>query len=50
MATDGTLSQCVNCGFSDSPGSDRWDAIEDPTLGRLTRCPDCGSTNVLSGR
>ncbi|WP_224450036.1 hypothetical protein [Haloprofundus salilacus] len=43
-------SRCLNCGFEAPPGSEQWDQIEVPRLGEMTRCPDCGSTNVMSGR
>ncbi len=40
-----TALSCGGCGFTAAPGDD-WEAIDDPVLGSLTRCPDCGSTNV----
>lgn len=38
--------QCLNCGF-DAP-SEEWDQVEHEPLGTLTRCPECGSTDVHS--
>ncbi|WP_200778341.1 hypothetical protein [Halobaculum gomorrense] len=37
---------CDGCGFEKPIGSDAWERLRDPTLGTLTRCPECGSTNV----
>lgn len=39
---------CDECGFEAPDGSDEWDTANHPPLGRITRCPDCGSTNVYS--
>lgn len=41
--------QCLNCGF-DADAGDDWEAVEDVTLGTLTRCPECDSTNVQHKR
>ncbi|WP_198665628.1 hypothetical protein [Haloprofundus halophilus] len=43
-------SRCLNCGFEAPSGGDEWDRVEVPRLGEMTRCPGCGSTNVMSGR
>ncbi len=48
--TDTTYSRCLGCGFSAPGGSDEWDRVDSPPLGTLTRCPNCGSTNVMTGR
>jgi DNA-directed RNA polymerase subunit RPC12/RpoP len=48
MATD-TVAECLRCDF-EQPEDAEWDIVEDPTLGELTACPECGSTNVRSGR
>lgn len=40
-----TALYCGACGFTAAPG-DEWDVTEDVVLGRLTSCPDCGSTNI----
>lgn len=45
-----SLSRCKNCRFEAPSGSDRWDAVESPPLGTLTQCPECGSTDVMTGR
>lgn len=39
---------CVNCGYRAPAGSDDWDRADHPSLGSLTRCPECGSTNVIN--
>ena len=41
-----TVLTCDGCGFEAPTGGDAWEHVTDPTLGRLTRCPECGSTNV----
>ena len=43
-------SHCWGCGFEAPEGSDEWESIDVVSIGRLTRCPECGSTNVSSGR
>lgn len=53
MGSKGTpreLSQCVNCGFEAAAGGSEWRRVDSPPLGTLTQCPECRSTNVLSGR
>lgn len=35
---------CGNCGF-EAP-REEWGSVEHPTLGTLTQCPECGSTDV----
>ena len=40
--------KCTSCGYEAPAGGDGWDSVEHPSLGRMTRCPDCGSTNVTS--
>ncbi len=37
---------CDGCGFEAPTGDDAWERVADPTLGTLTRCPACGSTDV----
>ena len=44
------IHRCLNCGFETPAGSDAWERTEDPVLGRLTKCPECGSTNTTSLR
>jgi predicted RNA-binding Zn-ribbon protein involved in translation (DUF1610 family) len=41
-----TLLTCDACGFTAPVGSDAWESVEHPPVGRLTRCPECGSTDV----
>lgn len=36
---------CLNCGHSEVADG-AWETVEDPHLGSLTQCPDCGSTRV----
>ena len=43
-------SHCWGCGFEAPEGSDEWESIDVVSIGRMTRCPECGSTNVSSGR
>lgn len=53
MASDSTTigkSRCRNCGFAAPDGSDRWLRIEVPKLGRMTQCPECHSTDIITGR
>ncbi|WP_247729157.1 hypothetical protein [Halovivax limisalsi] len=42
-------SRCVNCGFSAPDGSDEWNRIDVPGLGRMSQCPECTSTNLVTG-
>ncbi|MFB6101931.1 MAG: hypothetical protein ABEJ73_05140 [Haloplanus sp.] len=39
---------CFNCGFEATAGSDDWDTADHPSLGSLTQCPECGSTNTTN--
>ncbi|MBZ6494139.1 hypothetical protein [Natrinema longum] len=43
-------SRCRNCGFEAPCGDDEWQRIEVPKLGRMTQCPDCESTDVITSR
>lgn len=45
-----SLSHCTNCGFEATTGGDDWQTVESPTLGRMTSCPNCGSTNITLRR
>ena len=38
--------KCLKCGRE--AGADDWERVEHPTLGWMTQCPDCGSTDVSS--
>lgn len=42
--------KCGGCGFEAPLEGDVWGAATHPTLGTLTQCPECGSTNVHSQR
>lgn len=39
--------KCLQCGF-ESPQGESWGRVDHPTLGSMTQCPECGSTNVSS--
>jgi|AntDeeMinimDraft_4_1070355.scaffolds.fasta_scaffold00132_42 Zn finger protein HypA/HybF involved in hydrogenase expression len=39
-------TKCRNCGYSAPVGSGAWDTATHPTLGELTQCPECGSTDT----
>jgi DNA-directed RNA polymerase subunit RPC12/RpoP len=43
------MSRCQRCGFRAESGSSEWDAVDSPPMGTLTQCPECGSTDVLTG-
>jgi len=40
-------TKCYNCGFEAPVGSDAWETADHPSLGTLTRCPECGSTDTV---
>ena len=39
-------TRCLKCGFETAAGTDDWDRVDLPSLGSITQCPECGSTNV----
>ncbi|WP_247002345.1 hypothetical protein [Halosolutus gelatinilyticus] len=43
-------SRCRNCGFEAPGGADEWQRIDVPKLGRMTQCPNCESTDVITQR
>ncbi len=43
-------SRCRNCGFEAPGGGDEWRRIVVPKLGRMTQCPNCESTDVITSR
>ena len=43
-------SRCLNCGFEAPDGDDEWLRVDVPGLGRMTQCPSCNSTNIITGR
>ncbi|MFC4989796.1 MULTISPECIES: hypothetical protein [Saliphagus] len=52
MASESTASEsrCLNCGFEAPGGDEQWVRLDLAGIGRLTQCPDCESTNVITGR
>jgi transposase len=49
MVTGSTTSTtCRNCGFATRTDSDEWDAADHPSLGTITQCPECGSTDTTT--
>lgn len=53
MASESTTlkrSRCLNCGFEAPDGDEQWIQIDVPKLGRMTQCPNCDSTNVITGQ
>jgi len=44
------LSRCTNCGFEAASRGDDWEWTESPSFGRMTSCPDCGSTDITLRR
>lgn len=50
MAISRSDSRCLNCGFNAVSGGEEWGRVDVPRLGQLTQCPDCNSTNIISGR
>ncbi|MHB9287856.1 hypothetical protein ACKVMT_12555 [Halobacteriales archaeon Cl-PHB] len=45
-----SVSHCIECGFEAETGGGDWTRVESPGVGRLTGCPECGSTNVTLRR
>lgn len=43
---DVTQKRCMECGFSETTDSGAWAATTHPSLGAVTQCPECGSTNI----
>jgi predicted nucleic-acid-binding Zn-ribbon protein len=41
--------RCQKCGQTASVGDD-WGTVTHPTLGSMTQCPECGSTNIQAKR
>ncbi|WP_247005547.1 hypothetical protein [Halorientalis litorea] len=41
-------TRCVECGFETPAESEAWESADHPTLGTLTKCPECGSTNTTN--
>ncbi|MGM0604079.1 MAG: hypothetical protein ACQETB_00245 [Halobacteriota archaeon] len=45
-----TVSRCRSCGYEAEAGGDGWNRIDAPPFSGVTQCPECGSTDVISGR
>ena len=45
-----STSVCRQCGYTAVSGSDDWNRISAPPFGRMTQCPECGSTDVTNRR
>jgi Zn finger protein HypA/HybF involved in hydrogenase expression len=41
--------RCLKCGRTAPPDGD-WEQATHPTLGSMTQCPECGSTDVQTKR
>jgi len=41
-------AKCLNCGFTAETDGGSWQEVDHPTLGSLTRCPECESTDVTT--
>ena len=39
-------TKCLKCGFETAAGTDEWGSVDLPSLGSVTQCPECGSTNT----
>jgi len=43
-----TRTVCLNCGFAAETDGPEWERVDHPTLGTVTRCPECSSTDVTT--
>ena len=43
-------SRCLNCGYEAASGGDDWESVDVRNLGTLAQCPECESTDILTGR
>jgi predicted RNA-binding Zn-ribbon protein involved in translation (DUF1610 family) len=41
-----TALTCDNCGYSAPVDSDEWERVALTSTRTVTKCPECGSTNV----
>lgn len=48
LMEDSTVARCDSCGFEAPDGSSKWARVFHPPLGRITQCPECGSTDIYS--
>jgi len=46
MPTQIQQKRCHSCQFEAAAGDDEWERISHPSLGELTQCPECGSTDI----
>ena len=49
MVDDQPRSRCLTCGFEAVSGGDEWHTVTMPTLGSVTQCPECESTDIRTG-
>ncbi|SDJ98294.1 hypothetical protein SAMN05216226_11398 [Halovenus aranensis] len=40
--------QCFECRFEASADDGAWETTTHPSLGTITQCPECGSTDIHS--
>lgn len=40
--------QCFECRFEAAADDGTWKTTTHPSLGTITQCPECGSTNIHS--
>jgi len=50
IPTAAVESRCVSCGYAAESGGTEWKEVRVPGLGRMTQCPRCDSTNIITGR
>ncbi|MFB6131109.1 MAG: hypothetical protein ABEJ28_09840 [Salinigranum sp.] len=43
-------SRCLKCGFEAASGDAQWGTVDLGKLGTVAQCPQCSSTNIISGR
>ena len=41
-----TRTKCLTCGFETPAGDGDWGTVDLPSLGSVTQCPECGSTDT----
>lgn len=42
------VKQCFRCRFRSAVEDGEWKTTTHPSLGTITQCPECGSTNIHS--
>jgi predicted RNA-binding Zn-ribbon protein involved in translation (DUF1610 family) len=45
-----TRTKCLKCGFETPKDTGDWSKVDLPSLGSVTQCPECGSTNTTQLR